>query len=830
VPIFAGKLGTDLAIPAHVEKQMLTSSCYSVLLSLIALGALNTSRGLAQNSAIDRTVLPIAEPKYPSITELDVRNAKPPPRFEVKAPPGAPNVVIVLLDDMGFGQSSVFGGPINMPTVEALADQGLRYNEFHTTALCSPTRVALLYGRNHHTSNMGGITEIATAFPGYTGVRPNSVAPLAETLRLNGYATAAFGKYHETPTWEISPSGPFDRWPTQSGFDKFYGFMGGETNQWAPLIYDGLTKVEPPHGDPNYNFMTDMTDQSINWVRTIKTLTPEKPFFVYFAPGAVHAPHHVPKQWIEKYKGRFDQGWDALREQTFEREKKLGVIPQEAKLAPKPEAIKDWDKLDPDEQRLFARQMEVFAGFGEYADHEIGRLVDAIKATGQLDNTLIVYIIGDNGASAEGGMNGLFSEMSYFNAIPESVPDMLRHIDELGGPLAYGHYAAGWAVAGDTPFTWTKQVASSYGGTRNPLIVFWPKGIKAKGEVRSQWHHVIDIAPTVLEAAGLPEPKVVNGTPQTPIEGVSILYSFDDPKAKDRHTTQYFEIMGNRAIYQNGWLAGTIHRAPWEYAPRRPLADDKWELYNAQADFSLTQDLAAKEPGKLKEMQDLFMQEAVKYNVLPLDDRVIERANPALAGRPDLMAGRTSLVLYEGMIGLMENVFINVKNRSHTVSAEVVIPDGGAEGTIIAQGGRFGGWSLYLLDGRPVYTYNLVGLKRFTISGPDRLAAGKTAIRFEFAYDGGGTGKGGMGKISVNGNEVARGRIDQTQCCVFSADEGADVGLKEGTPVSEAYKVPFKFTGKIEKVTVDIAPINSADDNAVTKANDEATFERAVSD
>jgi arylsulfatase len=592
--------------------------------------------GTAAAMPVDRTILPVPEPKPPTIDVLDARNAIPPGRFEVKAPPNAPNVLIVLLDDMGFGQSSAFGGPVNMPALERLASAGLRYNQFHTTALCSPTRTALLTGRNHHVNNMGGITEVATAFPGNTGVRPNAIAPLAETLRLNGYGTAAFGKYHEAPTWEISPVGPFDRWPTHSGFDKFYGSFGGETNQWAPLIYDGTVKVEPPHDDPDYNFMTDMSEQAIKWMRSVKTLAPDKPFFMYFAPGAVHAPHHVPKEWIGKYKGRFDAGWDRLREETLAKQIALGIVPQGTKLAPKPEAIKDWDSLSADEKRLFARQMEVFAGFGEYTDHEIGRLVQAIDDQGQLDNTLLLYIVGDNGASAEGGFNGLFNENSYFNGFSEPLELQLAHIDLLCGPMAYSHYAAGWAVAGDTPFTWTKQIASSYGGTRNPLVVHWPRGIKAKNEVRAQWHHVVDVAQTILEAAGLPEPKSVNGTKQIPMQGVSMFYSFGDAHASDRHLTQYFEIIGNRAIYHDGWLAGTVHKAPWELQPRSSLDNDKWELYDTRSDFSLVHDLAATNPAKLKEMQELFTRVAIENHVLPIDDRSIERLNAAVAGRPDL--------------------------------------------------------------------------------------------------------------------------------------------------------------------------------------------------
>jgi arylsulfatase A-like enzyme len=791
----------------------------------------STPEAKPQTDALDRTVLPIPEPDYPHATELDVRNATPPARFEVKAPKGAPNVLIVLIDDMGFGQSGAFGGPLNMPTVERLAQNGIRYNHFHTTALSSPTRAALLSGRNHHTTNTGSIMETSTAFPGNTGQRPESVAPLAAMLRYNGYTTAHFGKNHETAAWEVSPSGPTDRWPTRSGFDKFYGFMGGETNQWAPAIYDGMTKIEVPK-DPNYHFMTDMTNQAIRWMQSVKSLTPDKPFFMYFAPGATHAPHHVPKEWIDKYKGKFDQGWDKLREETLARQIQLGVVPAGTTLAPKPEAIKDWDKLTADEKKLFTRQMEVFAGFAEYTDTEIGRLVSAITDIGQLDNTLIFYIVGDNGASAEGGMNGLFNEMTYFNGVQETVQDVLKHYDELGGPNAYSHYAAGWAVAGDTPFTWTKQVASNYGGTRNGLVVHWPKSIKAKGEIRSQWHHVIDIAPTILQAAGLPEPKTVNGVPQTPIEGVSMLYSFNDAQAKDTHLTQYFEIFANRAIYHDGWLAGTVHKAPWEAKPRATLEQDTWELYDTRTDFSLANDMAKSNPAKLKELQDLFLKEAVKYKVLPIDDRSLERVNAALVGRPDLMAGRTSLTVYEGMTGMSENVFINTKNSSYTITAEVEIPKGAANGVVLAQAGRFGGWSLYLKNGRPTYTYNFVGLTRFTVASPTPVPPGKATIRYEFTYDGGGLAKGGLGAIFVNGQKVAEGRIERTQPMIFSADEGADVGEDGETPVVEDYGIPapYKFTGKISKVTIDLQETKQAEKAEEDELRAEAALKKAVAD
>ena len=778
----------------------------------------------------DRATLPIPEPQYPKSTELDARNASPPPRFEIKAPPDAPNVLIILIDDMGFGQPSSFGGPINMPTSERLASQGLRYNQFHTAAMSAPTRMALLTGRNHHTCNMGSLPELATLFPGNTAQRPESVAPLATTLRYNGYATAAFGKIHEVASWEISPSGPTDRWPTRSGFDKFYGYLGGEMNQWNPLLYDGLTRIDTP-SDPNYHLMTDMTDQAIRWMQSVKSLTPDKPFFIYFAPGAMHAPHHVAKEWIAKYQGRFDQGWDKVREETLARQKQLGVVPPGTKLAPKPPGVPDWDSLTPDQKRLFARQMEVYAAFGEYADAEIGRLLGAVDDLGQTDNTLIFYILGDNGASAEGGPNGAFNEAGVINHREEELADVMKHMDDLGGPYSFNHYAIGWAIAGNTPFTWAKQVASNYGGTRDGMIIHWPKGIKTTGEVRTQWHHVIDIAPTVLEAAGLPEPKVVNGIPQIPMEGVSMIYSLNDAQAKDRHVTQYFEMFGNRAIYHDGWFAGTVHKAPWEFSARHSLENDQWELYDTRVDFSLADDLAAKQPDKLKEMQTLFMAEAEKYQVLPLDDRVIERFNAAMVGRPDLMAGRTSLKVYQGMRGMMENVFINTKNASHSITAEVKVTDGGGKGVILAQGGRFGGWSLYLNNGKPTYTYNWLGLERYTISSHTALTAGRAKIRYEFAYDGGGFGKGGTGTMFVNDHQVAQGRIENTHGYSISVDEGADVGEDGETPVVEDYgvPVPHRFDGKIVNLTIELAKMEQARPMEMEKMN-QTNLKRALAE
>jgi arylsulfatase len=784
---------------------MNTNRTFAIRLAFLVISGLGTSVGVAQRTQIDRTTLPIQAPKHKPITELDARKAKAPPRFEVKAPEGAPNVVIVLIDDIGFGAATGFGGGIRTPTLDRLAKGGLRYNQFHTTALCSPTRMALLTGRNHHSANTGSVMEVATAFPGNAGVRPRSVEPLAEMLRLNGYSTAAFGKYHETAPWEVSVSGPFDRWPTRSGFDKFYGFIGGETNMWAPLIYDGTTKVEPPD-DPDYHFTTDMANQAIKWMRYQQSLTPDKPFFIYFSTGATHAPHHVPKEWIAKYKGEFDDGWDKYREQTLARQIQMGIVPKGTKLTARSGDLPAWDSLSANEHKLYARQMEVFAAFAEHTDHEVGRLYDAIEQIGEGDNTLFVYIFGDNGSSAEGGLNGTFNEMIVLNGLPDSVEDQLKHLDDMGGPMAYGHMHAGWAHATNAPFQWTKQVASHYGGTRNPMVVHWPKGIKAKGAVRSQWHHVTDIAPTVMEAAGLPFPTSVNGAKQKPFEGVSMIYSFDDAKATDRHTTQYFEMFGNRAIYHEGWVAATKHRTPWNSEPDGPLDQDKWELYHVAKDFSQANDLATSKPDKLKEMQELFMKEAIKYNVLPLDDRSYERFNAAIAGRPDLMGNRKSLTLYEGMTGMMENAFINVKNRSHTITAEVEIPKGGGEGVIVCQGGRFAGWSLYMKDGKVSFVHNWVGKQRYTITAPQPLSAGKATIRYEFAYEGGKKpGMGGKGTISVDGKRVAEGRIEKTTPFVFSADETADVGVDEATPVTEAYKErDNEFTGKIDKVTIEL--------------------------
>jgi arylsulfatase A-like enzyme len=758
------------------------------------------------SDVLDRKVLPVKVPPRPTFTELDIRNVTQPKRVEVKAPEGAPNVILVLVDDLGFAGTSFFGGPVSTPTFDRLAGEGIYYNNFHTTAVCSPTRAAIKSGRNHHVNNMAFITEMATGMPGCTGEIPGEVAPIAEILRLNGYSTGAFGKWHETATWETSISGPFDRWPTRQGFDKFYGFLGGETNQWAPFIYDGTHVVELPE-DPNYHFMNDMTNQAVAWMKFQKAMTPDKPYFMYFAPGATHAPHHVPQKYIDKWKGKFDGGWDAMREQILARQIEMGIVPEGTQLAPKPEAIQQWDKLSADEKKLFIRQAETFAGFLDMTDHEIGRLLDAVDETGQADNTLIIFVYGDNGTSSEGGMNGMFSEMTYFNGVQETVEDMLKKLDKWGGPETYPHMAAGWAVMFDTPYQWTKQVASDPGGTKVGMAIRWPKGIKANGGLRPQFSHVIDIAPTILEAAGLPEPKIVNGVAQVPMDGTSLVYSFNDAAAKEKHTTQYFEMAGNRAIYHDGWYARTIHRAPWEQKPRRTLQEDIWELYYTPEDFSLVNDLAAQNPEKLKELQDLFMREAGKNYALPIDDRVFERLNAAAVGRPTLLGDRTSLTLAEGMVGIPENAFLNVKNRSKTLTADIEIPGGiTANGILIAQAGRFGGWALYIFNGTLAYDYNFLGLERYTVEASQKLTSGKHTVKFEFAYDGGGPGKGGLGTLYIDGKKVGEGRIEHTQPGIFSADETADVGIDLATPVVERIgsEAKSKFNGSIPKLVVEV--------------------------
>ena len=760
---------------------------------------------------LPRAVLPIPDPAQEPPTILDAKDpaATFPPIEELRPPAGAPNVLIVLIDDAGFAASSPFGGPCRTPTADRLAESGIRFNRFHTTALCSPTRQALLTGRNHHTVGMGGITELATSAPGYNSIRPKSCAPIAETLKLNGYATAQFGKCHEVPVWQTSPMGPFEGWPSGGGgFEYFYGFIGGEANQYYPALYEGTTPVEPERTpEEGYHLTEDIADRAVSWMRQQKALMPDKPFFVYFAPGATHAPHHVPNEWSDKYRGEFDEGWDKLRERIFARQKELGVIPEDAQLTDRPDEIPAWDDMPDELKPVLARQMEVYAGFMEHTDHQVGKLIDALEDLGVLEDTLVYYIVGDNGASAEGTINGTFNEYFSLNgaAAMETVEMMAGKIDAFGGPHAYNHYAVGWAHAMDTPYQWTKQVASHWGGTRNGTIVHWPSGFKAKGEVRSQFHHVIDVAPTVLEVAGIPEPTHVHGIEQKPIEGTSMAYAFSDASAAERRTTQYFEMFCNRGIYDAGWTAVTRHSTPWVMGTDLPsLQDDVWELYDTNVDWTQAHDLAAEMPDKLAELQELFLEEARKYNVLPLDDRRVERLAPATAGRPTLIKGNSQL-LFAGMGRLGENAMVNIKNTSHAVTADIVVPEGGASGVLIAQGGAFGGWSLYLHEGRPKYAYNFFGVERFAVEGDAPVPAGDHQVRMEFAYDGGGLAKGGAVTMYVDGQSVAEGRVDHTQPMIFSADETADVGNETGSTVSDDYDAESsKFTGTINWIQIDL--------------------------
>jgi arylsulfatase len=759
---------------------------------------------------VRRVVLPFPDQPHVGLTTSDAKDPDTafPPIEPVRPPDAAPNVLIVLLDDVGFGASSAFGGPVDTPTAERLAESGLKYTRFHTTALCSPTRSALLTGRNHHSVGMGSITELATSAPGYNSIWPNTAAPLAETLKLNGYSTAQFGKCHEVPVWETSPMGPFRQWPTGMGFEHFYGFIGGETNQWAPSLYRDTVPVEPERdAEEGYHFTEDMTDRAIEWVRQQRALMPDKPFLVYFAPGATHAPHHVPEEWSAKYKGAFDHGWDGVRQETIERQKALGVIPPDAELTARPEEIPAWEDMDDELKPVLARQMEVYAGFLAHADHNVGRLVDALADLELLDDTLILYVIGDNGASAEGTINGTFNEMFSLNgaAALETAEFMASRVDDFGSPSAYNHYAVGWAHAMNTPYQWTKQVASHWGGTRNGTIVHWPSGIESAGEVRTQFHHVIDVAPTVLEAARLPAPTLVHGVLQKPLEGVSMAYSFDDFSAPERHETQYFEMFVNRGIYHRGWTAVSQHSIPWALAPGGLPAydDDVWELY-APDDWTQARDLASDQPERLRELQRLFLIEAAKYDVLPLDDRRAERFNADIAGRPQLIRGSSQL-LFGGMGRLSENSILVLKNKSHAVTAQIVVPEGGGKGVIVAQGGAFGGWSLYLKDGRPAYCYNLFGLEQFKVEAKRELPVGEHQVRVEFAYDGGGLGKGGGVTLFVDGERVGDGRVDATVAMTFSMDETTDVGSDTATAVSDDYRPQSsRFNGRIRWVEIDI--------------------------
>ncbi len=755
-------------------------------------------------------VLPAPEPPFKGKIGRTYKESQPDKIPITRAPGGAPNVLVVLIDDAGFGSWSTFGGQIPTPNLDRLANMGLRYTRFHTTALSSPTRAALLTGRNHHSVGTGVITEMGTGYPGYSGQIPKSAAMVSEILRQNGYGTAFFGKNHNVPDWETGVSGPFDRRPGLQGFDHFYGFIGGETDQWAPGLYrdNQPIEMEVPKGKEGHYTLNDaLADETIKYIFQQKSVTPDRPFFIYFAPGATHAPHHVPMEWLDKFKGQFDQGWDKYREETYQRQLKQGVIPPETKLTPRPKEIPAYDTLTPDQKRVAARLMEAFAAYTAQTDYEVGRVLDALEQVGQLHNTLIFWIIGDNGASMEGTPYGAFNETAALGGIPEDPAFILQHLDEVGGPNAYNHYPVGWAWAMNTPFQWGKQVASHLGGVRNPMVIAWGDRIKDRGGIRTQFHHVIDIAPTILEAAKIPEPKEVNGVKQKPIEGVSMQYSFDGKNAEDMRHVQYFEMLGNRALYKDGWIAAVRHgRLPWQSVGSYEFDQDQWELYDLAHDFSEANNLAAKYPARLKELQDAFWVEAETYQVLPLDDRLAERiADPTL--RPSLIAGRTKFTYYPGTVRVPYSSAAQITNRSHTITAYVDVPRAGADGVLVAEGGLSGGYVLFVKDGRPIYEYNYGAQIRTKVTGSEVLAPGANVIRMEFRYDGGGLGKGGTVMLFVKDKEVGKGRIETTAWGRFTVED-FDIGEDTGSPVSSAYASPNRFTGTLKKVEIDVQPTN----------------------
>jgi arylsulfatase A-like enzyme len=804
---------------------MADKSKLGLIVSLVCLVAAAPFTVLAQE------VLPRPEPPFKGLIGQTYKDSRPAKIPITKAPEGAPNVLVVLIDDSGYGQWSTFGGLILTPNLDRLAANGLRYTRFHTTALCSPTRAALLTGRNHHSAGTGVITELGDAYPGYSGQVPASAGMVSEVLRQNGYSTAFIGKNHNIADWETSISGPYDRWPSRQGFDHFYGFLGGEANQWAPALYRDTTPVEmeiPRGQEGHYTLNDSLADEVIAYIHKEKSATPDRPFFVYYAPGATHAPHHVPPEWMARFKGQFDQGWDKYREQAYQRQLQLGVVPADTKLTARPPEILAWDSLNADQKRVAARLMEAFAGFTAQTDYEVGRVLDALRDTGQLDNTLVIWEIGDNGASMEGTLNGVFNEMTSLNGVPEDASYVIRHIDEIGGPNAYNHFPVGWAWAMNTPFQWGKQIASHFGGTRNPVVISWPARIKDKGGVRGQFHHVIDLAPTILEAAHVTAPMELNGVPQKPIEGISMMYSFDDSNARERRHTQYFEMFGNRALYHEGWIAVARHgRLPWENAGSYDFDRDKWELYDIEHDFSEGTDVSAQHPDKLKELQDMFWVEAERYNVLPLDDRFIERADPSL--RPSLIEGRTSFTYYPGATRIPESSAVNTKNKSHTITATIEMPKEGGDGVIVAAGGIVGGYTLYVKDRKPVYEYNWFSQARYKVAGSDPLPQGPAMIRVEFASDG-GVGKGGNVRLFVNDKQVAEGHLDKTVPGRFSADETFDIGMDTGSPVSTAYKSPNVFTGTINKVTFELGAIPLGIRGDIERIERESKIRKAMSD
>ena len=777
---------------------------------------------------IDGKYVPPAPAPFGGSIGLKGKDSKPYWRPTVVPPKGAPNVLLIMTDDQGYGVTSTFGGVIPTPALDRIAKAGLRYTQFHSTALCSPTRAALITGRNHHSVGFGVITEQSTGYPGYDSVIGRENATIGETLKQNGYATSWFGKNHNTPGTQYSLSGPFDQWPSGMGFDYFYGFMGGETDQWTPWLFRDHTQIFPWIENPSYNLTTDLADEAIKHMKGLDAVAPDQPFFVYYVPGGTHAPHQPTPEWIAKFKGKFDMGWNAMREQIFANQKKLGVIPADTELTPWPDGrpefggakLPKWETLSPDEKKLFARQAEVFAAYVAYTDHEIGRVIQAVEDMGKLDNTLIIYIAGDNGTSAEGSTMGTPFDMAAIEAIDIPVAEQLKYYDVWGSDKTQPHMSVAWSWGFDTPFKWTKQIASHFGGTRQGVAISWPGHIKDLGGIRTQFHHIIDIVPTILEATGIQAPVMVNGIAQKPIEGVSMVYTFDEANANapSTRTTQYFEMMANRAIYSDGWIAATTPPAgPWlmGMGTLPDVLDYKWELYNIADDYSESNDLAAKMPDKVREMQELFLLEGAKYNVFPLDNDVLGRA---LTPRPSPVAGKTVFTYSGEVSGLPSGSAPETLGKSYSITAEVTIPPGSAEGMLCTLGGRFGGFGLYLVKGKPVFTYVQLTTERFRWEGPAALAPGKHTIVFDFTYDGPGPGKGGTGILSVDGNAVANKTMPYTIPFLVSFDESFDIGIDTRTGVDDNdYQPPFRFTGKLGKLTIKLVPPGPAEEKLLQK-------------
>ncbi len=761
--------------------------------------------------------LPPPDPKFGGVIKDTAADSKPywPPT--VVPPKGAPNVLLIMTDDQGYGVCSTFGGVIPTPAMDRIAKAGLRYTQFHSTALCSPTRAAIISGRNHHSMGFGVISEMATGYPGYDSVITKDKATVGRILSDNGYATSWFGKNHNTPTYQYSLAGPYDQWPSGMGFQYFYGFMGGETNQWQPYLFRDHTAIYPWIGKPGYNLITDMADEAIKYMNGLNAAAPDKPFFLYYVPGGTHAPHHPTPEWIKKISDMhlFDGGWNKLRETIFANQKRLGVIPSGTQLTPWPDILAKWDTLNPNEKKLFIHQAEIFGAYAAYTDHEIGRVIQAVEDLGKLDNTLIIYISGDNGTSAEGSTVGTVFDMAAIQAVNMPVDLQLKYYNVLGSDLTTPHMSVAWSWAFDTPFKWTKQVASFFGGTRQGMCISWPGHIKDVGGIRTQFHHIIDIVPTILEAAGIQAPETVDGIKQAPIEGVSMAYTFDSANANapSKRQTQYFEMFGNRALYHDGWIAATVPpQPPWLMGTAKMpdlMTGYKWELYNIADDYSENNDVAAQHPDKLKELQGLFMDEARKYQVLPLDNSILERG---LAPRPSAIAGRTEFTYDHEVSGLPVGNAPNILTKSFSITAAVEVPEGGGEGVLVTEGGRFGGYGLYLLKGKPVFTYNFLALERFRWEGADALAAGKHTIVFDFKYDGPGLAKPGTGVLSVDGKEVAKKTIPHTIPALLTLDESFDVGVDSRTSVDDKdYQPPFRFTGKLGKLTIKLGPAQMAD-------------------